>query len=86
MEAGVGSPNAPTPPMPRDLDGAYLKLNLPGSPLPRNAMFMPNNMAVAEFQQEQIAANAQQFLMQRLPMTGQLPMGVMQPKSKKGSK
>jgi len=43
-------------------------------------------MAVAEFQQEQIAANAQQFLMQRLPMTGQLPMGVMQPKSKKGSK
>ena len=86
MEAGVGSPNAPTPPMPRDLDGAYLKLNLPGSPLPSNAMFMPNNMAVAEFQQQQIAANAQQFMMQRLPMTGQLPVGVMQPKSKKGSK
>ena len=35
MEAGVGSPNAPMPPMPRDLEGAYLKLNLPGSPLPQ---------------------------------------------------
>ena len=71
--------------MPRDLEGAYLKLNLPGSPLPQNAMFMPSNMARAEFQQEQIATSAQQFLMKRMPMTGQLPMGLNQPKSKKGS-
>ena len=86
MQLGVGSPNTAPPPMPRDLDSAYLKLNLPGSPLPSNAMFMPLNMAQAGFQQNQIQASVQQFLMQRLPMTGQLPMGVMQPKSKKGSK
>lgn len=85
MQAGLGSPNAPSIPMPRDLDLAYLKLNLPGSPLPQNAMFMPQNLAIAEAQQGAIGAQAQQFLAQQMPMTGQLPMGLPQPKSKKGS-
>ena len=57
MEAGVGSPNAPTPPMPRDLDGAY-KAEPSRFTASAERNVYANNMAVAEFQQEQIAANA----------------------------
>ena len=34
--------------MPPDLDASYLKLNLPGSPLPTNGLLAPNNMVAAE--------------------------------------
>ena len=30
--------------MPSDLDASYLKLNLPGSPLPVNGLLAPQNM------------------------------------------
>ena len=34
--------------MPSDLDASYLKLNLPGSPLPANGLLAPQNMVAAE--------------------------------------
>ena len=34
--------------MPSDLDASYLKLNLPGSPLPTNGLLAPRNMIAAE--------------------------------------
>ncbi len=83
----VGDPNAPQPPMPRDLDAAYLKLNLPGSPLPRNGLLTPQFQRAAEYAQNQSIAN-EQYMMQRfMPPTGQLPMGIQPPMpQKKGSR
>tara|TARA_R100000231_G_C5314511_1_gene161495 strand:+ start:572 stop:991 length:420 start_codon:yes stop_codon:yes gene_type:complete len=62
--------------MPSDLDASYLKLNLPGSPLPANAMFMPQNINNAQVVQKQIAANEQIVYSQNMPLAGtaQLPM------------
>ena len=34
--------------MPSDLDASYLKLNLPGSPLPANGLLAPQNIDAAE--------------------------------------
>jgi len=80
---GVGTPNAPQPPMPQDLDAAYLKLNLPGSPLPRNGLLMPQFSRSAEMIQNQIQANEQMMLTQYMPPTGQLPMGIQPPMPQK---
>lgn len=33
--------------MPSDLDASYLKLNLPGSPLPANGLLVPQNLRAA---------------------------------------
>ena len=33
--------------MPSDLDSSYLKLNLPGSPLPANGLLAPQNLRAA---------------------------------------
>lgn len=85
-EAGVGNPNAPQPPMPRDLDASYLKLNLPGSPLPANGLLAPRAMSQAEMFQNQINAQAQYALMPMMPQTGQLPMGYPPMPNKKGQK
>ena len=38
--------------MPSDLDASYLKLNLPGSPLPANGLLAPQNMVAAERNQD----------------------------------
>lgn len=83
----IGSPNAPQRVMPADLDAAYLKLNLPGSPLPRNGLLTPQFLDSAEYTQDQIVANEQQMMAQFMPFTGQLPMGI-QPSMprKKGSR
>lgn len=83
----VGNPNVPQPPMPRDLDAAYLKLNLPGSPLPRNGLLTPRFLDSAEYTQDAIIANEQRMMSQFMPMTGQLPMGIQPPMpQKKGSR
>ena len=62
--------------MPSDLDASYLKLNLPGSPLPNNAMFAPKNLIGAQQTQDLILSQEQKFLMDYLPAAGlnQLPM------------
>lgn len=79
----VGNPNVPQPPMPSDLDAAYLKLNLPGSPLPRNGLLAAQFIDSAEYTQDAIVANEQRMYNQFMPMTGQLPMGMMPPAPQK---
>ena len=79
----VGNPNAPQPPMPQDLDAAYLKLNLPGSPLPRNGLLTPRFLDSAEYTQDAIIANEQRMMSQFMPPTGQLPMGIQPPMPQK---
>ena len=87
-QVGVGNPNAAVPPMPQDLDASYLKLNLPGSPLPNNALFSPQNVRAAEATQNAIAANEQAFLRQYMNPAGlsQVPVGYPPQKPKKGSR
>ena len=74
--------------MPPDLDASYLKLNLPGSPLPTNGLLAPRNMVAAEQTQDMILSQEQMFLAQFLPAAGlmQLPVGQPPLKSKKGKK
>ena len=63
--------------MPSDLDASYLKLNLPGSPLPANGLLAPQNIRAAEQTQDMIRSQEQMFLAQYLPAAGlsQLPVG-----------
>ena len=79
----VGNPNAPQPRMPQDLDASYLKLNLPGSPLPRNGLLTPQFQKAAEMMQEQALANEQLMLSRFMPPTGQLPLGIQPPMPQK---
>lgn len=79
----IGNPNAPQPRMPQDLDAAYLKLNLPGSPLPRNGMLTPQFLDSAEFTQDAIIANEQLMIAQNMPLRGQLPVGIQPPMPQK---
>ena len=74
--------------MPSDLDASYLKLNLPGSPLPANGLLVPQNLRAAERNQDMIGVNEQMFLAQYLPAAGlsQLPVGQPPLESKKGKK
>ena len=74
--------------MPSDLDASYLKLNLPGSPLPANGLLVPQNLRAAERNQDMIGVNEQLFLAQYLPAAGlsQLPVGQPPLESKKGKK
>ena len=74
--------------MPSDLDASYLKLNLPGSPLPANALLAPQNMVAAERNQNFIRSEEQMFLAQYMPAAGfmQLPVGQPPLESGKGKK
>lgn len=83
MAPQVGQPNAPQPPMPADLDAGYLKLNLPGSPLPRNGLLAPQFLDSAQYAQDQIVANEQRMIAPFMPPTGQLPMGLQPPMPQK---
>jgi hypothetical protein len=83
IQPQVGNPNAPQPTMPQDLDAAYLKLNLPGSPLPRNGLLTPQFLDSAEFTQDAIIANEQRMMSSFMPMRGQLPMGIQPPMPRK---
>tara|TARA_B000000557_G_scaffold143741_1_gene116667 strand:- start:67 stop:522 length:456 start_codon:yes stop_codon:yes gene_type:complete len=75
-------------PMPPDLDASYLKLNLPGSPLPQNGLFANRNITRAQQMQGMIVSQGQMFLTQYLPAAGltQLPVGQPPLESKKGKK
>ena len=63
--------------MPQDLDSSYVKLNLPGSPLPVNGLLAPQNINAAEQTQKAIISEEQMFLAQYIPAAGlsQLPVG-----------
>jgi hypothetical protein len=79
----VGQANAPQPRMPRDLDSGYLKLNLPGSPLPRNGLLTPQFLDSAQFTQDAIVANEQMNMLRAMPLTGQLPVTIQPPMPQK---
>jgi hypothetical protein len=83
MAPQIGNPNAPQPRLPADLDASYLKLNLPGSPLPRNGLLAPQFLDAAEYTQDQIIMNEQRMLMPYMPPVGQLPMGIQPPMPRK---
>ena len=74
--------------MPSDLDASYLKLNLPGSPLPANGLLAPQNLRAAEQTQDVIRSQEQMFLAKFIPAAGlmQLPVGQPPLESKKGKK
>ena len=74
--------------MPSDLDASYLKLNLPGSPLPANGLFAPRNIVAAEQTQDMRLSQEQMFLAQYLPAAGlsRLPVGQPPLESGKGDK
>lgn len=78
----VGDPRAPQPVMARNLDAAYLKLNLPGSPLPANGLFTDRAVKATQITQDQMLANEQLMLTQMMPMRGQLPFGIIPPQPK----
>ena len=86
MQTQVGNPNAPQPRMPRDLDNSYLKLNLPGSPLPANGLLAPRGVSHADMMQDQIGMQMQYALMPNMPVTGQLPVGYPPMPNQKGKK
>ena len=79
----IGDPNALQPRMPQDLDASYLKLNLPGSPLPRNGLLAPQFIQAAEMVQNQAFTNEQYMMSKFMPLTGQLPMGIQPPMPQK---
>ena len=74
--------------MPNDLDASYVKLNLPGSPLPINGLLAPRNMINAELRQDMMLSQEQMFLANFLPIAGlsKLPVGQPPLESKKGKK
>ena len=74
--------------MPSDLDASYLKLNLPGSPLPANGLLATQNIVGAQQTQDMIMSQEQLFLAQYLPIAGlsQLPVGQPPLESEKGKK
>ncbi len=74
--------------MPPDLDSSYLKLNLPGSPLPSNGLLAPRNIVAAEQTQDMLLSQEQMFLAQYLPAAGlsRLPVGQPPLESGKGDK
>jgi len=74
--------------MPPDLDASYVKLNLPGSPLPVNGLLAPRNMIAAEQTQDMILSQEQMFLANFLPLAGltKLPVGQPPLELKKGKK
>ena len=74
--------------MPPGLDASYLKLNLPGSPLPTNGLLAPQNIIGAQQTQDMIMSQEQMFLARFIPAAGlsQLPVGQPPLESGKGKK
>ena len=74
--------------MPADVDASYVKLNLPGSPLPVNGLLAPRNMINAELRQDMMLSQEQMFLAKFLPIAGlsKLPVGQPPLELKKGKK
>ena len=63
--------------MPQNLDASYLKLNLPGSPLPMNGLTSVQNLNASISNQKMFLSHYQMTLAQMMPPGGfqQLPMG-----------
>lgn len=85
MGAGpaVGDPRSSQPPISPNLDASYLKLNLPGSPLPQYGLFTDRYLKASQITQDQMLANEQLMMTQMMPPQGQLPMGIIPPTPQK---
>lgn len=72
-------------PMPQDLDSSYLKLNLPGSPLPMNGLTAAQNLQQSIANQDAFLAQYQMAMSKIMPpgANTQLPMGMQPPTPKK---
>ena len=70
--------------MPQNLDASYLKLNLPGSPLPMNGLTSVQNLNASISNQKMFLSHYQMTLAQMMPPSGyqQLPMGYPPAKKK----
>ena len=70
--------------MPQNLDASYLKLNLPGSPLPMNGLTSVQNLNASISNQKMFLSQYQMTLAQMMPPGGfqQLPMGYPPAKKK----
>ena len=70
--------------MPQNLDASYLKLNLPGSPLPMNGLTAAQNLNASISNQKMFLSHYQMTLAQMMPPGGfqQLPMGLPPVKKK----
>ena len=71
-------------PMPQNLDASYLKLNLPGSPLPMNGLASVQNLNASISNQKMFLSHYQMTLAQMMPPGGyqNLPMGYPPTKKK----
>ena len=71
-------------PMPLNLDASYLKLNLPGSPLPMNAMTSVQNLNASINNQKMFLSQYQMTMAQMMPPAAfqQLPVGYPPAKKK----
>ena len=71
-------------PMAQNLDASYLKLNLPGSPLPMNGLTSVQNLNASISKQKMFLSHYQMTLAQMMPPSGyqQLPMGLPPAKKK----
>jgi hypothetical protein len=71
-------------PMPQDLESSYLKLNLPGSPLPMNGLSSTQNLNASINNQKMFLAQYQMSLAQMMPPAAfqQLPVGYPPAKKK----
>lgn len=83
--AAVGAPNhglhpklqsAPT--MPDNLFNDYIRLNMPGSPLPAYGLMEAHAVKAAQVTQDNIRAMDQRMLTGNMPPTGELPLIPMQ--------
>jgi len=72
-----GDPTLTDAPMPPDLDASYLKLNLPGSPLPMNGLSSVQNLNASISNQKMFLSQYQMTLAQMMPPAAfqQLPVG-----------
>ena len=70
--------------MPQNLDASYLKLNLPGSPLPMNGLTSVQTLHASISNQKMFLSHYQMTLAQMMPPGGfqQLPMGLPPVKKK----
>ena len=70
--------------MPQNLAASYLKLNLPGSPLPMNGLTSVQNLNASISNQKMFLSHYQMTLAQMMPPGGfqQLPMGLPPVKKK----
>ena len=83
--AAIGAPHGAlnpklqsAPTMPDNLFNDYVKLNIPGSPLPAYGLMASHAAKAAQVTQDNIRAMDQRMLTGAMPPTGQLPLAPMQ--------